>query len=138
MAAKLDLGGFLLRWLLALFLVLATFNPSGYSFVGWVFGAGAGFGPGMAIAGLLLLIGWIVAVKWTFEAIGWLGVSLGAALFASVVWWIAEAGLISLRSGSTLAWVVLVVLSLLLAIGMAWSLLKRQLSGQINVDELED
>src|SRR5438552_2677326 len=32
--------GFLIRWMMAMFLVLATFNPSGYSYYHWIIDRG--------------------------------------------------------------------------------------------------
>ena len=91
MSKEIGMDGFLLRWALALALVLGTYNPTGWSYLGWVFGDGVRdvhFGPPILIVGLILLIGWIFLVRTTFQAIGWLGVILGGALFAAVIWWI--------------------------------------------------
>ena len=38
----------------------------------------------------------------------------------------------------TIAWVVLVILSLVLATGMSWSHIRRRMSGQFDVDEKDD
>ena len=130
--------GFFSRWMFALLLVLGTYNPSGYSFIGWALGEDTEFGPLIVIVGILLLIGWIFLVKTTFDALGWLGVTLGAALFAAIIWFFIDIGWISLESTSVLTWIVLVVISLILAAGMAWSFFKRRLTGQINVDDVED
>ena len=86
MSQKLGFDGFLGRWIFALVLVLGTYNPSGFSYVTWVLEEETTFGPVVAIAGLVLLIGWIFCVKTTFDALGWLGVTLGAALFARREW----------------------------------------------------
>ena len=133
--------GFLLRWGLSLILVLGTYNPTGFSYLGWVFGDGVtdvNFGPAILIVGLLLLIGWIFLVKTTFDAIGWLGVILGGALFAAIIWWLVDVGWISMQSTGILTWFTLIVISLILAVGMAWSHIKRRLTGQLNVDDVED
>jgi hypothetical protein len=92
----------------------------------------------VAIVGLVLLIGWIFCVKTTFDALGWLGVTLGAALFAAVIWLFVDLGWITLESTGVLTWLTLVVISLILATGMAWSHVKRRITGQINVDDVED
>ena len=130
--------GFFSRWIFALVLVLGTYNPTGYSFIGWALGDETEFGPLIVIVGILLLIGWIFLVKTTFDALGWLGVTLGAGLFAAIVWFFVDIGWISMESPSVLTWIVLVVISLILAAGMAWSFFKRRLTGQINVDDVED
>ncbi|NRB71597.1 MAG: hypothetical protein HRU51_06755 [Xanthomonadales bacterium] len=141
MSKEIGMDGFLLRWALALALVLGTYNPTGWSYLGWVFGDGVRdvhFGPPILIVGLILLIGWIFLVRTTFQAIGWLGVILGGALFAAVIWWLVDVGWISLDATGILTWFALIVISLILAVGMAWSHIKRRLTGQLNVDDVED
>ena len=138
MARKIGIDGFLGRWIFALILVLGSYNPSDYSYVSWVLGENTSFGPVVAIVGLLLLIGWIFCVKTAFDALGWLGVILGAALFAAVIWLIVDLGWISMESTGILTWMTLVVISLILAVGMAWSHVKRRLTGLVNVDDVED
>ncbi len=138
MGSSIGPTGFLSRWALALVLVLGTYNPTGFSFVGWAFGEGAEFGPPVLIVGLILLIGWIFVVKTTFDAIGWLGVTLGGALFAAIVWFFIDIGWLSLESTGIITWLVLIIISLILAAGMSWSYFKRALTGQINVDDVDD
>ena len=138
MSQKLGMDGFLGRWIFALLLVLGTYNPSGFSYVTWVLGEETSFGPVVLIIGLILLIGWIFCVKTTFDALGWLGVTLGAALFAAVIWLLVDIGWISLDSTGILTWFTLVVISLILATGMALSHVKRRITGQINVDDVDD
>jgi len=138
MSQSLGFDGFLARWVFALVLVLGTYNPTGYSYVTWVLGEETTFGPVVLIVGLLLLIGWIFCVKTTFDALGWLGVTLGGALFAAVIWLLVDIGWVSLESTGILTWLALVVISLILATGMAWSHVKRRITGQINVDDVED
>lgn len=138
MATHTGPTGFLSRWAFALVLVLGTYNPTGWSFVDWALADDTEFGPALAIVGLLLLIGWIFLVKTTWDALGWLGVTLGAALFAAIIWFFIDIGWISMESTGVLTWLVLIVISLILAVGMAWSFFKRRLTGQINVDDVED
>jgi hypothetical protein len=138
LSQKLGFDGFLGRWIFALLLVLGTYNPSGFSYITWVLEEETTFGPVVTIIGLLLLIGWIFCVKTTFDAIGWLGVTLGAALFAAVIWLLVDIGWVSMESTGVLTWFTLVVISLILATGMAWSHVKRRITGQINVDDVDD
>jgi hypothetical protein len=138
MNSSIGVSGFIGRWIFALVLVLGTYNPSGYSYSTWLLNEGTEFGPVLAIAGLLLLIGWIFFLKTTFDALGWLGVILGGALFAAIIWLLIDIGLISMDSSGVLTWLSLIVISLILATGMAWSHVKRRLTGQINVDDVED
>lgn len=138
MSKDMDVGGFLGRWAFTLLLVLGTYNPSGFSYFTWVFSETTNFGPIPLIVGLVLLIGWIFCVKTTFDAIGWLGVILGGALFAALIWLLIDVGLISLESRGIITWLILIVISLILAVGMAWAIVKRRLTGQLKVDDVED
>ena len=138
MGQKVGVDGFLGRWVFALVLVLGAYNPSGFSYITWVFDGDTSFGPVVLIIGLLLLIGWIFCVKTTFDALGWLGVTLGAALFAAFIWLLVDMGWLSMESTGIMTWMTLVVTSLILAVGMAWSHVKRRITGQLNVDDVDD
>jgi hypothetical protein len=138
MARNIGVSGFLFRWALALVLVLGTYNPTNFSFISWVAGENAEFGPPILIVGLLLLIGWIFLVKSTFDALGWLGVSLGAALFAAIVWLFVDLGWLSVDSPTAMSWIILIIISLILAVGMAWSYVKRRVTGQYNIDDIDE
>ena len=138
MATEFTVGSFFGRWAFALALVLGTYNPSDYSYVSWVFAEGTTFGPVVAIVGILLLIGWIIYLRATFISLGWLGIVLGTALFACLIWLFVDLGWLSLESPGTITWLALVLLSLILAFGMSWSHISRRLTGQFDVDEVDD
>jgi hypothetical protein len=138
MATEFNALSFVGRWLFALALVLCTYNPSGYSFIGWVFSDAASFGPVMAIAGIALLIGWLIFLNATFQSMGWLGIALGAALFAAIIWLFVDIGWLSLDYPGAMTWIVLVLLSLILGLGMSWSHIWRRLTGQFDVDEVDN
>ena len=124
--------GVILRMVFAVALVLLTFNPSGYSFYHWLLAAQVDVAA-KALVGVALLIGWVVCLRTAFVALGTLGLVLGAALFGCAVWLLVNIGVLSLSGVSTLGWVVLVVLGLLLGIGLSWSLIRARATGQIEV-----
>ncbi len=138
MASNLGIGGFIARIIFSMALVLGTYNPTQYSYISWAFGEGHEFGPGTALLGIALLIAWIVFVRSTFLAIGWLGILLGAALFGCIVWLFVDLGWLSLESPTTITWVALLILSMILAVGLSWSHIRRRLTGQVAVDDVED
>jgi hypothetical protein len=138
MAGNIGMSGFLMRWAFALLLVLGTYNPTDYSFFSWALGENTEFSPPILIVGLLLLIGWIFLLKSTFDALGWLGVSLGAALFAAIVWFFVDLGWLSVESPTAMSWIILIIISLILAVGMAWSHIKRRVTGQYNIDDMDE
>jgi hypothetical protein len=138
MATEFNAGSFIGRWIFALALVLGTYNPTQWCYYSWATSESTVFGPIVAIVGILLLIGWIIFIRATFMSMGWLGITLGAALFGCVVWLMVDLGWLSLESEGMIAWIVLVILSLILAVGMSWSHIRRRLSGQFDVDEKDD
>jgi len=134
---EFDFLGFLWRMLFALALVLLTFNPTGHSYYHWLADGFPSVSPAEAVAGILLLLGWIFFVRTTLSAIGTVGIVLMAALFASIVWWIVSKGWLDVDNRSTMAWIVLLILGLMLGIGMSWSHIRRRLSGQAAVDRVD-
>lgn len=138
MATEFNTVSFIGRWLFALALVLGTYNPTEWCYFSWATADTTSFGPIVAIVGIVLLIGWIIFLRATFMSMGWLGITLGAALFGCIVWAMVDQGWLTLDSEGTIAWVVLVILSLILAAGMSWSHIRRRMSGQFDVDEKDD
>ena len=114
------IGSFFLRLLLALVVVLLTFNPSGFSFFHWVRDAflGSSLGPLHFLAGIALLIGWVLFVGATRQSLGLVGVLLVAALFAVLVWMLFFYDVVQSGSRSTLTWLVLIGVAVVLTVGM--------------------
>ena len=129
--------GFALRFLAAIVLVLCTFNPTGVSYYHWVAEAFPKIGPAQAIVGLTLLAGWIVYLTATMRSIGLLGAALAAAFVAAIVWLIASWGWFDPHNPTAMMWVVLFASSIILAVGISWSHIRRRLTGQADVDEVQ-
>jgi len=125
---------FLWRFAASLTLVLATYNPSGYSFFHWV-SESESLGPEHFVVGIIVVIGWVILIAATKRSLDTLGMLLGIVLLAGLVWLLIDLGALSLDSVSSIAWVVLVCISLLLAIGLCWSHIWRRLTGQFEVDD---
>ena len=128
-------ASFLMRLLFAALLVFLTYNPSGYSWIGWldseidmVY---------KAAGGIVLLIGWVMFLRATWNSLGPIGTMLAAAFFGIIIWLLIEWGLLSLDNAGTFQWVILVILTGVLAVGMSWSHVRRRISGQYDTDEIE-
>lgn len=134
----ISLGGILARVAVALLLVMATFNPSGRSYFHWVREAFPSVSPPQAVVGILLLILWIFLWRSMMQAIGKLGFVLMAALFAAVVWMFVGWGWLDAGNATAMTWVALVVLGLILGIGMSWAIIRRDLTGQASVDDIDE
>ena len=133
---------FLLRFMGAVVIVFASYNPSGYSYFHWVqttlAAGGTGFAAEHAFLGVVALIGWAVLLRSTFNALGILGLILAAAFIGTFVWLMTSYGLFEVESSTAIMWTAEVSLSALLAIGMSWSHIRRRLSGQVDVDEIDN
>jgi hypothetical protein len=134
---EFDLLGFLWRLVFAIALVLLTFNPSGHSYYHWLAAGFPSVTAGEAIAGVLLLSGWIFFVRSTLSSMGVLGVGLMIALFAAIVWWMVGRGWLDVGNRAAMAWVVLLSLGVMLGVGMSWSHIRRRISGQASVDRVD-
>lgn len=140
----LSWGGIGIRFLLALVLVYATWNPTGTSFVHWaimpLFGGGAGEGgagaPLKFLVGVVLIAGWVLYLQATRRSLGAAGALLVGALCGGVVWLLASWKLFSMQ-GPAIAHIVLVVLAIILAMGMSWSHISRRMSGQVDTDQVQ-
>ena len=137
--SSFTLTGFLIRWVIAVLLVFATFNPTSYSFLIWVTTTPWSESlPLKALALVVLVIGWIIYLRATMRSIGIVGVVLLVILFAVVGWVIATyVGADFLGSGDLMLWAGLVAVSLILAVGLSWSHIHRKISGQLDVDEAD-
>ncbi|MGR3434268.1 MAG: DUF6524 family protein [Shimia sp.] len=130
--------GFLLRWAFAFLLLSATYNPTPYNYVVW---ASANFDETLSLvvlAGLFLAICYIIYLRATLRSIGVLGMALVLALFGAIVWVLTDLNMISWENTSSNMWLAIVALSFMLGIGMAWSFVRRALTGQIDVDDVEN
>ena len=130
---RISWGGVLLRMLGAIALVLLTFNPTGHSFYHWLSEPPAGITPLKAVAGIALLIGWLGCLRTAFVSLGTVGLVLGAALLGALVWLLIDLGWISVSSSTSIAWVVLLIVGILLGLGLSWSLLRARATGQVEV-----
>jgi len=122
------------RFLASLLLVLATYNPSGYSLFHWI-AQSESLGPEHFVVGVVVIIGWVILFAATKRSLDTLGMLLGVILLAGMVWLFIDFGVLSLDSVSTVTWVVLVCIAALLAVGLCWSHIWRRLTGQFEVDD---
>lgn len=129
--------GFVWRFVASLVLVVASYNPTQYSFWGWVNTARVNdaLGPEHFVVGTLLLIGWVILLAATQRSLGFLGLLLGGALLGGVVWLLVDIGWLNVNSLTQATWIGLVCVAALLAVGLSWSHVWRRLTGQFEVDD---
>lgn len=135
-------SSFFIRFAFALILVYATYNPSGYSFYHWaqeaLFGEALALTPPFAMSAVVLLIGWTIYIRATLRSLGGFGLGLACAFFGIIIWWLIDIGLISLDSVSIFTYLILFVLAAILATGMSWSHIRRKMSGQADIDDVDE
>jgi len=136
--AVFNSSGMLVRFVFALLLVFGSFNPTGYSYFHWAQQILPGIDPVLALVGIILLIGWVVFLRATLRSLGVIGIVLALAFFGCLLWAIIDFGIVPTDSINTLSYIVLVMLSGILATGMSWSHIRRQMSGQADVDDVDE
>jgi hypothetical protein len=136
--SSLTLTGFAWRLLLALVLVLITYNPTHFSFLDWLRASinGRTMGPEHAVAGIALFGGWLFVITATRRALGSLGLIVLIAFIGALIWWLVDVGWLNAASRSSIEWIVLIGLAVLLAVGMSWALIWRRVTGQVTVDDV--
>lgn len=132
-----EFGDFVQRWIIALILVFATFNPTPYNFVSLALGGGEVGLPYLALGGLVLLVGYVIFLRATFRSIGVFGIALVAAIFGAIIWVLADLRLLDPANQDLLTWIVLVAIATIMGIGVSWSHVRRRISGQADVDDVE-
>lgn len=130
--------GFLIRWICALALLAATYNPTEWNYVRWVMTGWDDQLPLKVLGGLLLLIGYIVYLRATIRSIGLFGMILILAVAGTLIWVAFDFGWLDLSDPSFNTWLGLLVLSIVLAIGLSWSIVRRRISGQADVDDVDE
>ena len=127
----------LIRWAAALVLVLVTYNPTSYNYVAWIRG---GFDTDLALKvliGLVLVVAYVIYIRATIRSIGLVGIGLVIALLAALAWVLWEYGILSFDNPTLLTWLGLLACSFVMGVGLSWSIIRRRLSGQLDVDDVE-
>lgn len=130
--------GFVIRWIFAFALLAATYNPTQWNVVRWGM---ANYETNLSLVvlfGLILFVGYIIYLRATLRSIGLFGMLLILAVVGTLLWVMYDQGLINLDNPTLNTWIAIVTLSIVLAIGLSWSIVRRRLTGQTDVDDLDD
>jgi hypothetical protein len=126
--------GIVVRIVLAIALVLLTYNPSGKSFVHWVLSDLASFDAIKGFAGALLLVAWVIFARTAHTSLGNLGIFLSALVLGTLVWLLYDMGVLTSTDSSVMVWIILIAVGIILGIGLSWSLIRQRTTGQVEVD----
>ena len=131
-------SGLGVRFTVALLLVCLTWNPTRFNYFRWAEATWSELTSVVFFVGLVMLIAWIVFLRATARSLGLVGIALASAVAAAVLWLILDYELVAPENRTALSWVVLVMLSAILAAGMSWSHLRRRWSGQADIDDVDE
>ena len=122
------------RTLFAVALVLATWNPSGWSYVDWALRDRATFDAVKAFVGIVLFAGWVFCLRAAWVSLGALGLVLVAALLATLVWMLVQFGVVQADDRRAMLWIALVAVGIALGVGVSWAKMRQRVSGEIETN----
>ena len=121
-------SGFLIRLLLALFIVFVPYNPTRYSFIYLVKDSQVGFSLKLMV-GLILLTLNVYLLVTAMASLRTLGITLVLLNCFAIGYWLHSVAIIDLWRGETLVLFLLTTLAVLNAAGLSYSLWCGRLSG---------
>lgn len=136
MSAPFTPLGFLSRWLGAMFVVMATYNPSGVSYYHWLIDMDDTRWSLKALVGLIMAIFNMFFLLISLRSMRRGGL-LTAAIFGLVmIWTLRDYGY--LQSISFWTWITLMLTGIgsILGLGLSWSHIRGRLSGQADSNDV--
>ena len=130
--------GFVIRWIFAFVLLAATYNPTQWNYVHWSM---TNYETSLSLTvlfGLILLIGYIIYLRATLRSIGFFGMLLILAVVGTIVWVLFDQGSMCFANPSINTWIGIFALSLVVAVGLSWSIVRRKLTGQADMDDVDE
>ncbi len=140
---KITWQGVLLRFLIALALVFCTYNPYEKSYFHWLksylfptVDTGTSL-PMLVLAGVVLVIGWTIYLRATMRSLGLFGLILAASFFGALLWLAIDFDIVSLENIKMVTTLILIIFAGVLATGISWSHIRRRITGQLDVDDVD-
>ena len=135
--------GVVIRFVVALLLVFCTYNPYEKSYFHWLKAylyptseTGTSL-PLLVLAGIILLIGWTVYLRATMRSLGIFGLMLAVAFFGALLWLAIDFNIVSLANTKLVITLILIIFAGVIATGITWSHLRRRITGQTDVDDVD-
>ncbi len=128
---------FVVRWLLSMLIVFATYNPTGFSYYHWIFGDVPGDWAAKTLIGCFLLIIYGVFGMCTWRSMGPYGIATATLSLTVLVWMIQDYGLINLNQTHTVSAVTCSLIATVMAFGVTVSHIKTRLYGQTESNYVE-
>lgn len=124
------------RWLGALFAVLATYNPSGSSYVHWLVDLSDHRWSLKALVGILLVVMNMTFYYASMRSLRSGGMLAAVIFFGTAVWTLLDYGYLQTLTFQTWITVILILSGSILALGMSWSHIRGRLSGQSDSNDV--
>ena len=86
---------------------------------------------------VVLIIGWAIFLRATSRSLGIAGLVLAIAFFALLIWLLVT-WFPFLLNNNAMMYILLIALSCILGIGMSWSHIRRRMTGQLDVDDIDE
>jgi len=131
-------SSFGLRFLFSAILVFATYNPEGVSYFHWLKPDFPSLSIEQAFVGVALIIGWVIYLRATLRSLGIVGLVLAGLFFGLLIAMMFKWGWISLEGSRLLSYIIESLIAVVLAVGMSWSHIRRRMSGQIDMDDVDE
>lgn len=138
MASPFNWLDLLLRFLAALVLVFASYNPEGYSYYNWALVDFSQFSVLKGFIGVVLLIGWSILLRATIKSLGPFGIILALAFFGTLIWLILDLLAISTDNIRVITHIVELVIVGILSAEVSWSNIRRRITGQVDTGDVSD
>ncbi len=132
------MGRFFARLVAAVALLLATYNPEGRSYFHWLAQGNWEFTPLKAFVGVCLLVGWVFLLRATVQSLGALGTLLACAFFGTLIWLIVSWAHLEPTTSKGLTYLIMIGLAAVLSTGSIWSIWRRRMTGQVDVDDTHE
>lgn len=130
--------GFLVRLVATVALLFATYNPEGLSYYHWMAADGWHLTPLKAFVGVSLLGAWVFLLRATLESLGALGILLTTAFFGTLIWLVVSWTHWEPHTTKAMTYLILLGLAAILSTGSVWSIWRKRMTGQVDVDEHRD
>ena len=137
MTKKITWAGIALRFAFAMLVVFVSYNPEGYSYYHWAVLNFLPLSPIKVIAGIVVIIAWVVFIRATLRSLGTVGLILVSSLCGAILWLLIDAGWTSEDSIRFYSYAGLLIIAIILTVGMSWSHIRRHMSGQVDADDVD-
>lgn len=127
---------FVVRWILCLFVIFATYNTTGVSYYHWVLSGEWSDIPLKAFVGILLVSALAIFAQATWRSFGPTGISLTMMFLTSVIWAMTDFHWLNLNNDNAIATTSGFILGTLFAFGVSWSHQRTRLSGQVDARDV--